>query len=211
MGIFFFVCRPTAGWRILQGRHTLIEPRLDSPIHLILQFANLLEILRQFLAIHSGFSGNLSLNRHLLSAAIISDIRAALIAILLCRSIAYIHITIDVEECLVILLIHTIFHILPIGKGIAVDAVIEADGWRIGIYRRKDKAVLTFCIGSITALVEHITFRRNIACRSAIGIREVDVMIFLSFQLYRVFITTDYQSPIEVIASLVIIALANIK
>jgi hypothetical protein len=35
-----------------------------------------------------------------------------------------------VEESLVILLIHTIFHILPIGKGIAIDAVIEADGWR---------------------------------------------------------------------------------
>ena len=89
--------------------------------------------------------------------------------------------------------------------------MIEADGWRIGIYRREDKAVLTFYIGSVTALVEHITFSRYVACRSAIGIREVDIMIFLSFQLYRVFITTDYQSPIEVIASLVISALANIE
>ena len=211
MDFFILIGLPTDGWGILQGRNTIIEPRFDSTIHLILQFGNLIEILRQFLAIHSGFSGNLSLNRHLLSAAIISDIRAALIAILLCRSIAYIHIAIDVEECLVILLIHTIFHVLPIGKGIAVDAVIEADGWRIGIYRREDKAVLTFYIGSITALVEHITFSRYIASCSAIGIGEVDVMIFLAFQLYRVFITTDYQSPIEVIASLVISALANIE
>ena len=211
MDFFILIGLPTDGWGILQGRHTIIEPRFDSTIHLILQFGNLIEILRQFLAIHSGFSGNLTLNRQLLSAAIISDIRAALIAILLCRSITYIHITIDVEECLIILLIHTIFHVLPIGKGIAVDAVIEADGWRIGIYRREDKAVLTFYIGSITALIEHITFSRYVACRSAIGIREVDIMIFLSFQLYRVFITTDYQSPIEVIAILVISALSDVE
>ena len=89
--------------------------------------------------------------------------------------------------------------------------MIEANGWRIGIYRREDKAVLTFYIGSITALRQYITFGRNIACSSAIGIREVDIMILLSFQLYRFLVTTDYQSPIEVITHLVISALSDVK
>ena len=89
--------------------------------------------------------------------------------------------------------------------------MIEADGWRIGIYRREDKAVLTLYIGSVTALIEYITLCRYIACRSAIGIGEVDIMILLSFQLYGFLVTTDYQTPEKVIANLMVSTLANIE
>lgn len=54
MGIFILVGRPTACWRILQGRHTLIEPRLDSPIHLILQVDNDLRVLDEIVYLLLG-------------------------------------------------------------------------------------------------------------------------------------------------------------
>ena len=54
MGIFILVGRPTACWRILQGRHTLIEPRLDSPIHLILQVGNDLRVLDEIVYLLLG-------------------------------------------------------------------------------------------------------------------------------------------------------------
>ena len=231
MGIFFLVGSPTAGWRILQGRNALVEPRLDSTINLILKVGYhlrvlyeivhlllgqalcrvLFNVLRQFFTIHGRFGGNLAFNRYLLGCAVILDVATTLIAILLCRSVAYIHIAIDVKESLVGLLVYAILHVLFICKGIAIYAVIEADGWRIGIYRREDKTVLTVNIGSVTALIEYITFSRNIACRSAIGIGEVDIMILLSFQLHRFLITTDYQSPVKVIANFVVSALAYIE
>ena len=228
MVFFILIGLPTDGWSILQSRNAVIEPSLNSSVYLVLKVDNRLrfvdnglngiliqtlvcDVLIQGLSIVGGLYIQFSLDGNFLRLAIKLDIGFTLVVIGTSRSVSEVHISVDVEESLVILLIHTIFHVLPIGKGIAVDAVIEANGWRIGIYRREDKAVLTFYIGSVTALVEHITFSRNIACRSAIGIGEVDIMILLSFQFYRVFITTDYQSPIEVIANLMISALSDVE
>ena len=54
MGIFFLVGRPTACWRILQGRHALIEPCFDSTIHLILQVSNDLRVLDEIVHLLLG-------------------------------------------------------------------------------------------------------------------------------------------------------------
>ncbi len=54
MGIFFLVCRPTAGWRILQGRHALVEPRLDSTINLILKVGYHLRVLDEIVHLLLG-------------------------------------------------------------------------------------------------------------------------------------------------------------
>ena len=54
MGIFFLVCRPTASRGILQGRHALIEPRLDSTIHLILKVGYHLRVLDEIVHLLLG-------------------------------------------------------------------------------------------------------------------------------------------------------------
>ena len=54
MGIFFLVGSPTAGWRILQGRNALVEPRLDSTINLILKVGYHLRVLYEIVHLLLG-------------------------------------------------------------------------------------------------------------------------------------------------------------
>ena len=54
VGIFILIGRPTACWRILQGRHALIEPRLDSTIHLILKVGYHLRVLDEIVHLLLG-------------------------------------------------------------------------------------------------------------------------------------------------------------
>ena len=54
MGIFFLVCRPTAGWGILQSRHTIVKPRLDSSVNLILKVSYHLRVLDEIVHLLLG-------------------------------------------------------------------------------------------------------------------------------------------------------------
>ena len=54
MGIFILIGRPTACWSVLQSRHTFVEPRLDSTIHLILQVSNNLRVLDEIVYLLLG-------------------------------------------------------------------------------------------------------------------------------------------------------------
>ena len=54
MGIFILIGRPTAGWSIGQSRHTLIEPRFDSSINLILKVGNDLRVLDEIVYLLLG-------------------------------------------------------------------------------------------------------------------------------------------------------------
>ena len=183
-------------------------PSFCFPVKL---FLYVLERFFQGVSLQGGLNGQLSFDDDFLLLAIVLNVAVTLVVVILCWTVANIGITIDIEECLVSLLIHTIFHILLIGKGIAVDAVIEADGWRIGIYRREDKAVLTFYICPITALRQYIAFSRYIASRSAIGIGKVDVMILLTFKIHWLFINADNHSPKEVVACLVVLSCIQVE
>ena len=160
-----------------------------------------------------GLNGQLSLDDDFLLLAIVLNVAVTLVVVILCWTVANIGIAVGTEECLwlVAALVNAILHILLVVEGIAIDAVIERDARGIGINRREHQAALSHRVASVTALAEHIALHRNIATCCAIRFREVDVMVFLSIQLNRLFINADNQSPKEMISCLMISALAYIE